>query len=194
MSAPTDRGCSSARSTRSTPSRSSNGSPRGPFISPDGQWVGFVDSNTTLKKVAITGGPSLTLARVDSPRGATWAPDDTVIVATINPATGLLRVSAGGGTPTILTRPDRAQGEADHVWPELLPGGRAVLFTVTAVAGGPDAAQVVVMDLTPDNSRSTCGRIPPSHAATGRCRPGVARVRSGHPAAKSSSICRRVER
>ena len=77
------------------------GALRGPFVSPDGQWVGFVDSGNTLKKVAITGGPPITLARIDGtgPRGATWAPDDTIIFATNNPATGLQRVSAAGGTP-----------------------------------------------------------------------------------------------
>ena len=81
------------------------------------------------------------------PRGATWGPDDTIIFATDNAATGLQRVSAAGGTPTVLTRPDRAQGEADHLWPEMLPGGRAVLFTITAQTGGLDAAQVAVLDL-----------------------------------------------
>ena len=70
--------------------------------------------------------------------GATWAPDDTIIFATNNPATGLQRVSAAGGTPEVLTRPDHAQGEADHLWPELLPGGRAVLFTITSQTGGLD--------------------------------------------------------
>jgi serine/threonine-protein kinase len=52
-----------------------------------------------------------------------------------------------GGSVTVLTRPDRAQGEGDHFWPELLPGGRAVLFTITALTGGPDAAQVALLDL-----------------------------------------------
>ena len=82
-----------------------------------------------------------------APRGATWAPDDTIIFATGNPATGLQRVSAAGGTPEVLTRPDHAQGEADHLWPEVLPGGRAVLFTITSQTGGLDAAQVAVRDL-----------------------------------------------
>jgi len=124
------------------------GAPRGPFVSPDGEWVGFVDGNTALKKVAMTGGPAVTLAPLDgTPRGATWAPDGTVIFATSNTATGLQRVSAAGGTPEVLTRPDRALGEADHVWPELLPGGRAVLFTTIAQTGGLDAAQVTVLDL-----------------------------------------------
>ena len=38
------------------------GAPRGVFISPDGQWVGFFDG-TTIKKVAITGGPPVTIVR-----------------------------------------------------------------------------------------------------------------------------------
>ena len=34
------------------------GAPRAPFVSPDGQWVGFTDGTSVLKKVAITGGPT----------------------------------------------------------------------------------------------------------------------------------------
>jgi len=125
----------------------SGGDVRGPFISPNGQWVGFIDG-TTLRKVAITGGPPITLTSVDSiSRGATWVPDDTIIFATSNPATGPQRVSAEGGMPEVLTRPDHAQGEADHLWPEVLPGGGAVLFTITSQAGGLETAQVAVRDL-----------------------------------------------
>ena len=125
------------------------GAPRGLFVSPDGQWIGFVDNVTTLKKVAVTGGPAVTLTTLDGsgPRGATWGPDDTVIVATNSGATGLQRVDLASGRTTILTRPDRAHGEANHIWPELLPGGGAVLFTIAAVTGGLDAAQVAVLDL-----------------------------------------------
>ena len=124
------------------------GAPRGPFVSPDGQWIGFVDGNNTLKKVAVTGGPVVTLATLyGAPRGATWGPEDTIIFATNNLPTGLQRVAAAGGPTTVLTRPDRAQGEAGHLWPEMLPDGRAVLFTITAVTQGLDAAQVAVLDL-----------------------------------------------
>ena len=61
--------------------------------------------------------------------------------------TGLQRVSAAGGSIDVLTRPDREHGEADHLWPEILPGGHAVLFTITSQTGGLDAAQVAVRDL-----------------------------------------------
>jgi serine/threonine-protein kinase len=121
---------------------------RDPFVSPDGQWVGFFDGPLVLKKVALTGGPAVLVAHLDSPeRGATWAGDGTIIFATAATATGLQRVSADGGTPTVLTRPDRGRGEANHWWPEVLPGGRAVLFTVTAPTGGFDAGSLADLEL-----------------------------------------------
>ena len=125
------------------------GRPIGLFMSPDGRWIGFWDGRGALKKVAVTGGPAVTLATLDTtfPGGATWGPDDTIIAATESAATGLQRVSASGGPMDVLTRPDSAKGEADHLWPEVLPGGRAVLFTITALTGGLEAAQVAVLDL-----------------------------------------------
>jgi eukaryotic-like serine/threonine-protein kinase len=124
------------------------GEPHGPFVSPDGQWVGFFDG-TALKKVAITGGPPVTVTAADgtNPRGATWGDDGTIVYATSSLATGLHRVAAAGGEPTVLTTPDRKRGEADHSWPEFLPGGEAVLFTITPATGGLDSAQIAVLDL-----------------------------------------------
>jgi serine/threonine-protein kinase len=116
------------------------------FISPDGQWVGFVEG-FILRKVALTGGPVTTIDLVGETLGATWALDNTIILATSDPATGLQRISASGGELTTLTRPAPERGERDHVLPELLPSGRALLFTITAATGGADAAQVAVLDL-----------------------------------------------
>src|SRR5262245_35707922 len=99
------------------------GQPNGPFVSPDGQWIAFADGRGVLKKVPVTGGPAITLATLDTtgPAGATWGPDGTIIVATAAVESGLQQVSAAGGAMTVLTRPDRAQGEADHFHPEMLP-------------------------------------------------------------------------
>jgi hypothetical protein len=94
------------------------GQPIGLFTSTDGQWIGFRDGEGTLKRVAITGGPAVTLATLDAgsfPSGATWGPDGSIILASENVATGLQRVSASGGQVEVLTRPDPAQGEADHL-------------------------------------------------------------------------------
>ena len=122
--------------------------PRDPFFSPDGRSIGFSDAGM-LKRIAVTGGPAVPIATFDGPtsRGAAWGSDNTIIFATSNGATGLQRVSAAGGPTTVLTRPNVDQGEADHAWPEWLPGERAVLFTILAAKGGLEAAQVAVLDL-----------------------------------------------
>ena len=86
---------------------------RHPFFSPDGQWIGFFDG-ATLKKVSVAGGPVIIICPSRIPRGASWGDDGTIVFATQDTATGLFRVSAGGGEPTVLTRPDAAQGERDH--------------------------------------------------------------------------------
>jgi serine/threonine protein kinase/Tol biopolymer transport system component len=124
-----------------------------PFISPDSQWIGFFE-NSDLKKVPIAGGPAITLCHVGGvPLGASWGDDNTIVFATSDPSTGLWRVSADGGKPTVLTTPDAVQRENDHGFPSMLPGGRGVLFTITA-AGQADNAQVAVLDLTNGRRRT----------------------------------------
>jgi serine/threonine-protein kinase len=60
-----------------------------PFLSSDGQSVGFTNTSFEMRRVAITGGAAQTIARVDGIlRGATWAADDTIIFATSHLDTG----------------------------------------------------------------------------------------------------------
>jgi serine/threonine protein kinase len=126
---------------------------RSPFISPDGQWVGFEEGVNTLKKVPIAGGPAITLAEIDGiMRGATWLPDNTIVFATNIARTGLQRISADGGMPTQLTTPDAARNEYEHVWPEALPGGTALLYTIIGRTGGLGAAKVAIQDLQANQS------------------------------------------
>ena len=120
------------------------------FISPDGHWVAFFGGANAgeLKKVSILGGPPITLCRyTGNPRGASWGPDNTIIFATSEVSTGLIGVPAGGGQPNVLTKPDAAHGEADHLFPSILPGGHAVLFTITAQSQPVENAQIAVLDL-----------------------------------------------
>ncbi|HET9358827.1 MAG TPA: protein kinase, partial [Vicinamibacterales bacterium] len=117
---------------------------RHPFFSPDGRWVGFFQG-TEIKKVPVLGGPPQTIARNSStPRGASWGSNDTIVFANSDGTTGLMSVPAAGGEPKVLSRPER--GELDHVFPSVLPGGRAVLFTILP-EGSIDRAQVAVLDL-----------------------------------------------
>jgi serine/threonine-protein kinase len=95
-----------------------------PFFSPDGAWLGFVQG-TKLVKVAVAGGPVTPITTLsDVAYGATWTVGDTIIFAGDS---GLMDVPAGGGSPRLIVKPD--SGEVFH-FPDILPGGKAVLFGV----------------------------------------------------------------
>ena len=118
----------------------------GAFFSPDSRWIGFF-TPTELQKVSTAGGPAITLALVTGASlGASWGDDGTIVFATADPRTGLWRVSADGGESTVLTMPDATERGSDHGFPSVLPGGRGVLFTITA-AGSAESADVAVLDL-----------------------------------------------
>jgi serine/threonine-protein kinase len=142
------------------------GVPRAPFISPDSKWVGFFQNNE-LRKVAITGGSSITVSRiVGTPRGASWGSDDVIVFATSD-VSGLLSVPASGGEPRVLTTPDKAKGEQDHLFPTVLPGGRAVLYTVVAF-GAIDNAEIAVLDVETGASTTLIrGGMHPEFVETG---------------------------
>ena len=117
-----------------------------PFFSPDGQWVGFF-SNGKMRKVPLSGGPATVLCDAPISHGGTWASDGTIIYAP-NLGSGLMRISAAGGTPQKLTTPDLKVHELSHRWPQLLPGNKAVLFTIqVATQSTYDEARIAVLSL-----------------------------------------------
>jgi Tol biopolymer transport system component len=95
-----------------------------PFFSPDGQWLGFF-AGGKLKKVSVNGGAAITLCDAANTPGASWSRQGTIVFGTIGP---LMQVSDSGGTPKALTHLEK--GDTAHMWPEFLPGGKDVLFTV----------------------------------------------------------------
>jgi serine/threonine-protein kinase len=143
---------------------------RAPFWSPDGKWIAFFQSiggvgqgssaGTELRKVPVAGGPSVVICRLRAPTGwpvaASWGSNDTIVFTAaqeggVGPA--LFRVSANGGEAVALTKTDPGRGEAGHVFPMLLPGGHAALYSI-AVTSTPTAqgaryenAQTAIIDL-----------------------------------------------
>jgi serine/threonine-protein kinase len=105
-----------------------------PFFSPDGQWLGFwtgaVETGAIgeLKKMRLDGSPAVTLANVPPLRGATWGPND-IVFATSGSDGVLWRVPESGGVPRTLTRRDTNRPRC-HSLPQMLPDGRAVLYTI----------------------------------------------------------------
>ena len=126
-----------------------------PFFSPDGNWVGYFDDRR-LMRVSNRGGPPVPIADFSeaavlsegsATRGASWGDGDTIVFA-LSGNSGLWRVATDGGEPESLTTPDVEQGARAHWWPEVLPGGRALVFTI--VRSPIENSQIALLDLTTD--------------------------------------------
>ena len=109
---------------------------RNPFFSPDGQWIGFWQGGQ-LKKVSVNGGAAVVLCEAVNPWGATWTPDGTILFG--QGPQGIFQVSANGGQTSVVVSID-SKTESAH-GPQMLPGGKAVLFTLASSAAAPPASQ-----------------------------------------------------
>ena len=121
-----------------------------PTFSPDGQWIAFSDFGI-LKKRALSGGPAVTLhdSETHVVTEASWGDNDLIVFGFFGQNLPLWQVPASGGEAQPVTTLLADAGEVDHRWPELLPGGRALLFTVWNGANDDalDAAQIAVKTL-----------------------------------------------
>ena len=112
-----------------------------PFFSPDGQWVGFF-AYGELKKVSVSGGATQTLCEARDV-GASWGSDDTIIFNREGTQGGLVQVPGMGGTPKEITVSDTGKRER---YPQILPGGKVVLFT-SGTASALQNADIVAVSL-----------------------------------------------
>ena len=112
-----------------------------PFWSPNSRYIGFF-AGGKLKKTAISGGPPQTLCDAPIGRGGAWGEND-IIIFSPNISVPISRVSAAGGTPTVVTqltpqvsfeggvaRPRGLEANLGHRWPAFLPDGRHFLIWV----------------------------------------------------------------
>ena len=75
-----------------------------------------------------------------------------------------MQVSASGGAPEPVTTVE-SEGSSHHRFPEILPGGKAVLFTEWS--GNLETAQIAVQSLETGERRILVGGTHPRYAPTG---------------------------
>ena len=109
------------------------------FFSHDGQSIGF-EMRSELWAASLDGGTSRLLVPNQPLRGGDWGEDNRIVVGRVG--SGLWMTSAAGAETRQLTVP--APGER-HELPQILPGGRAVLFTILSVKA-PARAAVFLLD------------------------------------------------
>src|SRR5579863_4674010 len=126
-----------------------------PFFSPDGQWIGFV-AGGKLRKISVEGGAEIALCdAAASYTGADWGEDGNII-ASLRVSGGLSQVSSSsGGVPIAVTQLEGE--ERTHRWPQILPGGKTVLFTAENSTVGFDDAKIEAVTLA-DHHRKTVQR------------------------------------
>jgi serine/threonine protein kinase len=125
---------------REIPGASDN--PNRPFFSPDGKWVGYISgADNRIVKIPVDGGmpvalsdPAQAFSLVD------WGTDNTIVHGEMGK--GIMRISGDGGKPELIVKADNEM----LAMPQILPGGRAILFT-RIVAGGTSQSTIFVQSL-----------------------------------------------
>ena len=113
-------------------------------FSPDGESLVFLGEGGAFRRIAVEGGPSTQIA-APNPFNTSlhWGADDWIYFTQNTGA--LSRVPASGGAVESLTSLDKARREFSHWDPQLLPGGKSVLFFTYAFPA--DSSRVEVVDL-----------------------------------------------
>jgi hypothetical protein len=138
-----------------------------PFLSPDGEWVGFL-TNDQVRKVPVSGGSASNLCAVQLGTVATWASDGNIYFVG-NDTWELSRVSASGGEAVRLTSqiPGISYGR-------VLPDGKSVFVTSRSRSISGDHAEIRLMDLTTKTMRKLISGgydaryVPPGYLVFGR--------------------------
>ena len=142
-----------------------------PTFSPDGQRVAFVANTGSdgIRIVGLTGAPPIAIiTSVIGSDGLTWASDGNLYYdgLTQGGTVGLMRIRPDGGAPTQVTTVDTAAGEGDHYWPQALPDGRGVLFTIESRTLR-EPRRVAVLDLATGKHHVLLQAITARYAASG---------------------------
>ena len=130
--------------------------------SPDGQSIAYLDLESNIKVVSEDGA-SRTLAEVNRDRGRLdWAEDGYLY---LGGSRGITRVPQGGGVREYLTEVDRELSETDHFYPDALPNGRGVLYSV--YYGSSTSVGLFVLDLESGESRQLLDGHSPRYVRSG---------------------------
>ncbi|HUB79546.1 MAG TPA: protein kinase [Bryobacteraceae bacterium] len=123
-----------------------------PFFSPDGQWIGFATGDR-LEKISVEGGAVVPFGNTPNFGGASWVEDGSIIASDVI-GKGLVRYAAAGGPPQPL--PGFSPKDA-ALAPQILPGGKAVLFTDAQMSADVDQYTIGVLTLA-DGHRKIVAR------------------------------------
>jgi Tol biopolymer transport system component len=107
-----------------------------PLFSPDGASVVFIEGNSIFSwarpflKASLAGGAPTRLVEYDSFHRGDWGADGWIYWTSAYPG-GIVRIRDSGGEIEPVTVIDAKKGERSHRFANLLPGGRAIIYTAS---------------------------------------------------------------
>jgi serine/threonine-protein kinase len=136
-------------------------SPQMPVYAPDGT-LALDQQGRALVRLSPNGGPAVRI--VDDAGNSSWGDGDVIV---FRRGSSLWRTTASGATPVRLTSADSTTG-AGHAWPQVLPGGKAVLFNLYQEGQNESEQEVAVVRLA-DGVVKTLGIVGlgPRYATSG---------------------------
>ncbi|HTK40788.1 MAG TPA: protein kinase, partial [Gemmatimonadales bacterium] len=135
-----------------------------PFFSPDGRQLGFIRNGRTVRILSLEGGPPLTLSDSINSSGGDWGTDGYVYIEVDS---GLARIRATGGPLEPLYKFSRERRDIGTEWPNVLPGGRGLVFRLRRAGQTPSEFDIMGMTLPGGQARPLMRGIYARYAASG---------------------------
>lgn len=129
---------------------------REPFFSPDSKWLGFFTASGDahrLQRLSFEGGvPVVFHEEPRPPRGGIgWSQGDEILFAA---ADGLRVISSNGGAPRVVACGEASLAKEVCRWPEILPGGKAIVYTVSTAGDHPGEPRLVAASILTGEERT----------------------------------------
>ena len=124
-----------------------------PFFSPDGTHLGYITLNPFEVRLVVpaSGGSTRVVGDAVSGGGAAWGEDGFIY---FDGLTTLSRVRPDGTGREVVYALDSLQREVGIAWPEVLPGGKAVLFRVRHIGDDVSDYRIMATDVRTKRTKS----------------------------------------
>ncbi|HYL30670.1 MAG TPA: hypothetical protein VEU27_12175, partial [Gemmatimonadales bacterium] len=135
-----------------------------PFFSPDGKQLGFIRNGRTVRVLSLEGGPPLTLSDSINSSGGDWGSDGYIYIEVDS---GLARIRATGGPVEPIFKISAQRREIGSEWPNVLPGGKGLIFRLRRAGQSPSEFDIMGMKLPHGEAKPLIRGIFARYAASG---------------------------
>jgi hypothetical protein len=120
----------------------------GVFCSPDSRSLAFAVPGK-LKRVEVATGAVKDLCEISNIRAAAWNRQGTIVFG-VTSVIGIYGISADGGMPVLVTRPNLQRGESNHYPFAFLPDDKHFLYWIRSALPGVTGIYVGSLDTAPE--------------------------------------------